>query len=328
MDTMEKKRVRFIVNPIAGHQTKTGFPDLAGRLLDKERFDFDIVFTDHPGHATSLANEAVAAQFDFVVAVGGDGTINEVARCLIHTKTTLGIIPSGSGNGLARHLNIPIDMESALQIFNKGHVVKIDTVKINQEVFVSIAGVGFDALVAKNFAKDPNRGFFTYFKIVASRYPNYKPKHYTLVLDDEKTIETDALFISLANSNQFGYNTTIAPEASLNDGLIDVCIVQKPYLFEMPIIINLLFLKMIHISKHVTIHKARKVILQREKNRVINLDGEPVKLKKNLVAEVDPLSLSVIIPADNKDFNPTELIIDTLMKTRKRIKTKLKKIIP
>jgi diacylglycerol kinase family enzyme len=162
---------------------------------------------------------------------------------------------------------------------------------------------------------------------VAARYPNYKPKKYTLILDDNHTIETEALFISLANSNQFGYNTTIAPDASLNDGMIDVCIVEKPFIFEMPLIINLLFLKMIHKSKYVTIHKAKKVVLIREKNRVINLDGEPIKLKKDLTAEVNPLSLLVIIPKDAEDFNPTEVILQTLSKTQQRIRSEIKKFI-
>lgn len=327
MTNAPKQRIRFIVNPIAGHAGKEEFPVFVDRYLDHAIFDFEICFTERAGHATELAKEALINQFDVVVAVGGDGTINEVARCLINTTTTFGIIPSGSGNGLARHLNIPLNFEGALDIINQGHKVKIDTVNINKEVFVSIAGVGFDALVAKHFAKDPNRGFFTYFKIVAARYPNYKPKKYTLILDDHETIETEALFISLANSNQFGYNTTIAPDASLNDGMIDVCIVQKPFIFEMPLIINLLFLKMIHKSKYVNIHKAKKVLLIRDKNRVINLDGEPIKLKKDLIAEVNPLSLLVIIPKDNEDFNPTEVILQTLSKTQQRIRSEIKKFI-
>ncbi len=327
MTTAPKQRIRFIVNPIAGHAGKEEFPAFVDRYLDHDRFDFEICFTERPLHATELAKEALIEQFDVVVAVGGDGTINEVARCLINTTTTFGIIPSGSGNGLARHLNIPLNFEGALDIINQGHKVKIDTVNINKEVFVSIAGVGFDALVAKHFAKDPNRGFFTYLKIVAARYPNYKPKKYTLILDDIETVETEALFISLANSNQFGYNTTIAPDASLNDGMIDVCIVQKPFIFEMPLIINLLFLKMIHKSKYVNIHKAKKVVLIREKNRIINLDGEPIKLQKDLVAEVNPLSLLVIIPKDNEDFNPTEVILQTLSKTHQLIRSEIKKFI-
>lgn len=328
MSQANKCRVRFIVNPIAGHSTKDEFPATVERILNKEKFDYDIVFTQYAGHAALLAKEAVSQNVDVVVAVGGDGTINEVARCLIHSTSTLGIVPSGSGNGLARHLNIPINFEGALQNINHGHRVKIDTVNIGDQVFVSIAGVGFDALVAKHFAKDPQRGFFAYFKIVATHYANYESKHYTLILDDQQTIETEAFFISMANSNQFGYNTTIAPDASLNDGMIDICVVQKPNIFEMPLILNLLFLKMIHKSKYVKIYKARKVNLLRDKNRVVNLDGEPIQLTKDLVAEVNPLSLNVIIPNEDQDFNPTEIILQTIAKTQQFIRSEFKKLIP
>lgn len=290
-----KRNIVFVVNPIAGHTNKENFPSLVDKYIDSKRFNTSVEFTRGQGHATQITADAVKQGADIVVAVGGDGTINEVARCLIHTNTTLGIIPSGSGNGLARHLNIPVNFEKALQIINTGHNCVIDTAQINNVVFVSIAGVGFDALVAKLFAKDPHRGFLTYFKIVASRYPLYRPKKYRLVLDNDKVIETEALFIALANSNQFGYNTTIAPEAKLNDGLLDVCIVQKPYIFEMPIVINLLFLNMIHRSRYVEIHKTKKISLYRDKNRTVNLDGEPVKIEKDLHIEIVPSSLNVII---------------------------------
>jgi diacylglycerol kinase (ATP) len=291
-----KKKLLFIVNPISGSAHKESFPAFVDRVLDKSSYDYQIKYTERPKHASEISSEAVAAKTDVVVAVGGDGTINEVARCLINTETHLGIIPSGSGNGLARHLGIPLNYEGALRLINKGISSKIDTATINNHVFVSIAGVGFDALVARLFAQDPNRGFFTYFKIVAARFQSYKPKSYTVTLDNEAAFECRALFIALANSNQFGYNTTIAPEAKLNDGLLDVCIVEKPPIFEMPLIINLLLLKRIHKSKFVKVYKASKIIIERKKNRVITLDGEPLKIKKNLDIRVNPLSLNVLIP--------------------------------
>ncbi|HMM12568.1 MAG TPA: diacylglycerol kinase family lipid kinase [Bacteroidales bacterium] len=291
------KKTRFIVNPIAGKIHKDHFPAMIKQNLPDDSFESDIVFTSGVGHATALAEEAVQLGYDYVVAVGGDGTINEVSRCLIGQQTTLGIIPSGSGNGLARHLRIPIHPERALQLLVNGHTSRIDTGIINgTEVFVSLAGVGFDALVAKLFAKDPHRGFLGYFRIVAQRYPSYKPKHYSLTIDGSRTIETDALFITIANSNQFGYNTTIAPDAKLNDGLMDVCIVHKPPLFEMPVILNLLFLNMIHLSKHVEIIKASKVSIERKKNRKVNVDGEPKTITRNLLFEIVPSSLNVVIP--------------------------------
>lgn len=296
------KKVRFIVNPIAGNINKDAFPALVKQHLPGSEFESEVVFTMSMGHATALAGEAVQQGYELVVAVGGDGTINEVARCLIGKETTLGIIPAGSGNGLARHLRIPIHPEKAMQLLVNGHSTCIDTGLINNnEVFVSLAGMGFDALVAKLFAKDPQRGFLGYFRIVAQRYPNYKPKRYTLTIDGTQNIETEALFITMANSNQFGYNTTIAPNAKLNDGLMDVCIVHKPPLFEMPIILNLLFLNMIHLSKHVEIIRAGKVSVRRTKNRVVNVDGEPKKIARDLHFEIVPSSLNVVIPKLSTD---------------------------
>jgi diacylglycerol kinase (ATP) len=294
--TTDIKTIRFIVNPHAGIGNRDSFPQLVKNAINSKDFDYQIAYTTCQGHATELSLAAVRDNIDLVVAVGGDGTINEVARSLIDTETILGLIPAGSGNGLARHLNIPLHAEAALKLINQGTISKIDTGIVNLQPFVSIAGMGFDALVAKEFAKQPHRGFLSYFRIVATRYQAYKPKHYRIVIDGEQVIEKDALFVIMANSNQFGYNTTIAPNAKLNDGLIDVCIVEKPPIFEMPLIINLLFLKMIHHSKYINIHKARHVEVFRDKNRNINLDGEPVKLSKNLDITINPLSLNIIIP--------------------------------
>jgi diacylglycerol kinase (ATP) len=290
------KNVLFVVNPVSGVGSKDSFPQLVEKTLDRSKFDYEIVYTKKAGHAIKLSKKAVKQAVDIVVAVGGDGTINEVAGSLIGTDVILGLVPGGSGNGLARHLHIPLHTEGALKLINSCHVSKIDTGIVNGQPFVSIAGVGFDALVAKLFAREPNRGFLTYFRIVAGRYQHYRPKHYSIVIDDSQEIQKEALFITLANSNQFGYNTTIAPNAKLNDGMIDVCIVEKPTIFEMPLIINLLFLKMIHHSRYVTIIKAKEVKVIRNKNRMVNIDGEPMKLGKDLVAKVNPLSLHIIIP--------------------------------
>jgi YegS/Rv2252/BmrU family lipid kinase len=291
-----KANILFVVNPISGHSQKEMFPDFVKAMLDHDQFNYRIEYTQYAGHGILLGIEAVNEGLDMVVAVGGDGTINEVARGLINSETTLGIIPSGSGNGLARHLNIPLNIEGALRLINSGKKSKIDTGIINGKTFVSIAGVGFDAMVADLFAKDGSRGFLTYFKIVATHFQGYNPEAYTIILDNQQEIKTSALFISLANSNQFGYNTTIAPQAELNDGLLDVCIVEKPNIFDMPLIINLMLLKMIHKSKFVQIYKAKSIEIKRTKNKVVNIDGEPIKLEKDLVIEVNPLSLNIIIP--------------------------------
>ncbi len=297
MPESPKKKILFIVNPQAGVGHKETFPNQVDKVIDKQHFEYEISYTEEADHAISLSREAVIKKTDIVVAVGGDGTINEVARSLIGTSTVMGLVPAGSGNGLARHLGIPLNATRALRLINTAKTMKIDTGIINERPFVSIAGIGFDALVAKKFAEDPHRGFITYFRIVASLFQHYKPKKYQINIEGEKPITKRALFVTLANSNQFGYNTTIAPNAKLNDGLIDVCIVDKPPFFELPLIVNLLLLKMIHLSKHVHIYKAAKVQVVQKKVRCVNIDGEAVRLNsRTMDISVNPKSLNIIIP--------------------------------
>lgn len=293
---MSKKRIVFIINPISGARIKIDIQKAIFTAIDKDEFDIDIRFTKYRGHASGISKQAVNNGVEIIVAVGGDGTINEVACEMINTKSILGIIPRGSGNGLARHLGISRTVSKALRLINKGHTMKIDTASINEKQFISIAGLGFDAMVAKQFSKSKKRGFLSYFRIIAEQYPSYQSKNYNLILDSGQEINTDAFFISIANSNQFGYNTSIAPNAKLNDGKLDICIVKKPFFVEIPLVINLLLLRAIHLSPHVEIIPASEIIIKQTKNRRINIDGEAFKLGKELSIKVNPLSLNVIIP--------------------------------
>jgi diacylglycerol kinase (ATP) len=296
----EKKRILFIINPISGKNKKEDVSKLILAKLEINRFDIEIKTTQSAGHARKISKEAVALNTDVIVAVGGDGTINEVASEMINSDSVLGIIPRGSGNGLARHLGIPQSFAKAVQLINDSHSTKIDTATLNDIPFISIAGVGFDALVAREFAKNPQRGFITYFNIITQRFFKYKPKKYKLIFDNNPEITTKAFFISFANSNQFGYNTTIAPSAKLNDGKIDVCIVKKPDLLDIPETANLLLLKQIDKSEYVRIVQTKSLIVKRKKNKVVNIDGEPVKVGKTLHIKIKPMSLNVIIPKDVK----------------------------
>jgi len=296
--TKPKKKIFFIVNPLAGGKKKSNVVRNIQQNTDTASLDYEIRLTERAGHATELSREAIERGFDIIVAAGGDGTINEVARELIGKETILGIIPLGSGNGLARHLGIPRYVSQAVRLINMANYILIDTAEINGYPFISIAGVGFDALVAKEFAKNKKRGFITYFNIIRNRLIGYKPKKYTLVFDEGRQITDRAFFISFANSNQFGYNTTIAPNARLNDGLLDVCIVKKPKLPELPVVINLLFLKRIDLAPGVTIVQSKGLTVNRKKARLVNIDGEAVKMGKKLRIVVKPLSLKVIIPGN------------------------------
>jgi YegS/Rv2252/BmrU family lipid kinase len=292
-----KKRLLFLVNPVSGvnQEKKASLSALAAEVLDASLYTWEVVVSETPGQLYELSKAAAENNTDVVVAVGGDGTVNQVAKGIFGSKTILGLVPAGSGNGLAHYLGIPTDIQKSLAVINKMNVKDIDTVNMNDRLFVSIAGVGFDARVAQKYDRNGSRGFLSYFKIVAREYTNYRPRKYRMVIDG-KPVVRQALFVSFANTNQFGYNTIIAPDAKIDDGLVDVCIVKKVPLALAPQVAGLLLTKKLGSSDFVEIIKAREISLTRNKNRVVNIDGEPLKLGKSLNIKVNPLSLKVIVP--------------------------------
>ena len=294
-DQKKKKTVLFIINPISGIGKQKNIEDLIRTHTDTAVYDYQVKFTIGPGEGTWLAKQAVAEGVNVVVAVGGDGTVNEIGQVLVGSDTALGIIPTGSGNGLARHLKIPFQFEKAIEVINLCKIKKIDTATINDQTFLSIAGVGYDAFVAKKLANAARRGFFTYFRIVSNEYPKYEPKRYTLEVDG-RIIKRKALSITFANSNQFGNNTSIAPNAQLDDGLIDVCIVRRIPLYLVPFYVPMLFTKTFHKTHYIEIIRAKQAVVTREKGKTIHLDGDPSRTGKVLEMKVNPLSLNIIIP--------------------------------
>ena len=291
-----KRKLIFIVNPISGNHNKNNFPNLVDNYIDKNKYEYVIVYTERTNHATELTMKAIEDGFEYIAAVGGDGTINEVARCLIGKKQILIIVPLGSGNGLARHLELPFKPERLItEVINNGDVFKIDTATMNGVPFISIAGIGFDALIADYFSKDGNRGFRTYAKLVTEEYHNFKPKEYTLVLDNDKTIVCKPFFVTFANSSQFGYNAEISPKASVQDGLLDVCIFKKPNIIEVPIVATYFITKQIDKSNFIDIYKAKKISVIREIEDVVNIDGEAVPMCKDICVEINPLSLNILL---------------------------------
>ena len=289
-----KIKALFIVNPFSGVGRQKGIEKYLAKNLDQSKFEFSLVYTERPHHATELCEDAIKKSFNLIVAVGGDGTVNEVARPLVGTNIPMGIIPSGSGNGLARHLKIPIDPNKAIRLLNYFNSKKIDTVEVNDQFFVSIAGVGFDAFVAKKFAGQKRRGFFKYAQISLSEYFRYRPKKFTLTIDGRK-LEKTALFISIANSDQFGYNTSISPKAKIDDGMIDICIMKKVPMWKTIFLAPLLFSRKIDRSSYLEIIRVREVEIM-QTNMHINLDGESVKMSKSLHFKVQPKSLTVVVP--------------------------------
>lgn len=254
----------------------------------------EICLTEYAGHAVKLAQEAVEKHYDIVAVAGGDGSINEVGAQLIGTDVALAIIPCGSGNGLSRCLHIPLDPIKALDLINRKAICQIDTVTINQIPFISIAGTGYDAQVADDYAKDQHRGFETYFRYIVSNFFKMREKDYTIVLPD-RSINTKAFFISFANSNQMGYDVPISPKASLWDGLVDICIVKKPNALELPIVGGYFLSKNMDKAPKVEIIQTPFVDIIRPEAAVVNIDGESKMFEKDLHIRINPLSLNVIV---------------------------------
>ena len=290
---MSKQKIRFIINPISGKKHKDHLPEQIDSHLDLSQFDYEITVSEYAGHAKLLAQEAIDAHYDILAVAGGDGSINEVGTRLIGTDIALAIIPCGSGNGLSHCLDIPLDPIKALEVINKNQTKKIDTVEVNDLPFISISGTGYDAKVADDYSKDPRRGFETYFKYILRNYITMKEHPYTIVMPDE-TVDVNAFFISFANSNQMGFDVPISPHASLWDGLVDLCIVQKPNPLELPIMGGFMLDGMMDKAPKVKIIQTSEATIIRPQADVINLDGESIMTEKDLHLKVNPLSLNII----------------------------------
>jgi len=290
---MSKKRILFIVNPISGHRDKSRFRDQVAGEFGGGDFSCEVVFTERAGHAAELSAEAVGV-YDIVAAVGGDGTLNEVARSLVGTDTAMSVIPCGSGNGLARCLHIPTDTGRALRLLRSGCVRRIDTATVNGRFFLSVAGIGLDAQTAFDFAQDPRRGFIPYAYYASSNYFHLKPETVTLTFDGRETLTCSPMLVTFANSNQYGYNAVIAPHASLQDGLLDTCILSRPPLPVLPAFVTMLMNGLLDRSRYLTEIQASHITVERPSAGVVNLDGDPVMMEAVLDVRVVPGSLGVV----------------------------------
>ncbi|KAA6340830.1 putative lipid kinase YegS [termite gut metagenome] len=293
----EKKHILFIVNPISGIRGKTRIHYLINNNLDKEKFSWEIIKTKKAGHAIEIADQAVRNEVDIVAAVGGDGTVNEVARSLVHTHTALGIIPCGSGNGLARHLQIPMEPRKAIKALNAGSIHKIDYGKINDTPFFCTCGFGFDAFVSLRFANAGKRGMLTYLEKALQEYLTYTPEMYELKIEDIN-IRHKAFLIACGNAAQYGNNAYITPQATITDGLLDVTILEPFTLLDVPNLAFQLFNKTLHQNNRIKTFKCKTLYVHRDKPGVIHFDGDPMVLEKDVKIEIIQESLNVIIPCE------------------------------
>ena len=300
------QHITFIINPISGTQSKHEIPDLIDRMMDKERFECKVCITEYAGHAAELAKACAAQGDDIVVAVGGDGTVNEVARSLVHTKTALGIIPCGSGNGLARHLCIPMDIRKALDIINQAQIVDFDYGVINDLPFFCTCGMGFDAFISLKFAEAGKRGPITYVENVLKEGLKYKPETYEII-DDNGTTKYKAFLIACANASQYGNNAYNAPGATMKDGKMDVIIMEPFDALEAPQIAADLFMKTLGNNSKIKTFRTRKLTIHRQSPGAIHYDGDPIMTNSDIEVHIEHLGIRIVanpdIPEDKAEPN-------------------------
>lgn len=290
-----KKKAIFIINLISGTSDKAAIPELIEQLLDKEKFEYEIAITQYAGHASEIASKAKDANVDLVVAVGGDGTVNEVARAIVHSNTALGIIPCGSGNGLARHLQLPINVKKSIEILNTFEVRDLDYGIINGYPFFCTCGMGFDAFISLKFAEAGKRGPLTYIENVLREGLKYEPETYTVMADDETSLHK-AFLISCANASQYGNNAYIAPQASMSDGLMDVIIMEPFGLIDAPQISIEMFNKTLDKNNSkIKTFRCKKLRVHRHSPGAIHYDGDPVMTGADIDVELKPKGIKIVV---------------------------------
>lgn len=310
----EFKKLLFIVNKFSGTGSNPQLENLIGTTCQKYNTNFTIEYTASRGHATELAKNG-EGNYDAIIAVGGDGTVNETSRGLILTSTPLGIIPTGSGNGLARHLTIPIQIEHALEALFNGTVMIIDTFMINDYHSINVSGIGFDGHVANLFGQPQKRGLWGYIRLVINEYLNYKEFNWELHSDFNST-DRRSFIIAIANSSQYGNNASIAPLASITDGQLNLSIINKVPLFKLPSFIFRMFTKNLGNNDMFESFTFRMLTIKSAVPLAFHIDGEPGGLSDSFVIKTLPASLKVIVPA-NQHLNKQSIskaISDVLQK--------------
>lgn len=291
----KKKKILFIINPKSGTKGKRSIPSLLERHLDQSLYTYETILTRYAGEAIEIS-ENNKDKYDIIVAIGGDGTINEVATPLANSNTILGIIPCGSGNGLARHLKIPRNAKRAIQLLNKGCSFTIDTVTLDQRIFLNVAGVGFDSHIAQLFAGTKKRGFLSYAKLALQEIRKFRSIDFRMTIDGEEKVENAPFLVSIANSTQYGNNAYIAPNALIADGLMDVCVLRNFPKWYYPVLIYRLFSRSLTHSKYYESWQGKEVtinFLSDTKGKYMHIDGDPYALTNTMKLTINPLSLKV-----------------------------------
>jgi YegS/Rv2252/BmrU family lipid kinase len=289
-----KEKISFIINPISGTRKKDAWPEIIRAHIDENRFEITICFTERQGHASELAQQQANDGIPYIVAVGGDGTVNEVASALRDGHSAMGIVPCGSGNGLARHLHIPLNLSEALKVINTVNTIDIDYGLANERPFFCTLGTGFDAHVSEIFSHSKKRGFRKYVTIIAKEFLTYRTQKYALKIDDHD-LETKAMALTVANASQYGNNAYISPLSDICDGKLDVCIVRPfPKIFAFGLALRLIS-GTIHRSPFYRSCKAERITILRQNGQPVHLDGDPFEMDKEINIRIVRHGLKVIV---------------------------------
>ena len=276
----------FIINPISGNGRKSAIAD---RLT---RRGYKVAYTEYAGHAEKLAREADAS---IVVAVGGDGTVNEVARGLLGTDKTLGIIPCGSGDGLALHLGLSHDLNKNLKVLESGKTHLMDAATINGRYFFSVCGVGLDAVISKRFAKSGKRGLANYIEQAIASWKDYKAQSYTVEIDGEK-MDFKAVMITIGNSDQWGNGAKVTPLADSSDGILDITVVEEFKNIEIPMLAYRLMSGTVNLAHNIHCYKGRDITITREDDGTAHADGDWFDAGKTLNIRIIEHAIKVLVP--------------------------------
>jgi len=286
-------RYLFILNPVAGGGGRRNFLQMIAVACREKGVKHKILFTRSRGDAGKIIRKHFD-KYDVFVAVGGDGTMNEVASALAGTTGIMGLIPAGSGNALGRELGISMKPDKAVYQLLNGHATKVDTGLVNGRRFMNVCGLGFDQHIARCFAKSTRRGPIPYFYAAMKEFFSYVPETYDVETDGVIN-QYNAFVLTVANTSQYGNNAYIAPKASVTDGELDFCSLL-PFGFFGGLGLGLrMFNKTIDRSRMYTGFKTKKVIIN-GKNLNFHVDGEPVKNIDPIEISIDPLSLNIVVP--------------------------------
>lgn len=284
----------FLINPKSGKGSKHDTAKVIVDFFNQHRHTHQIFYTEYPGHARELANK-LTAKNQVIVAVGGDGTIHEIADGLKGSQGCLGLLPAGSGNGLARHLGVSMDLKIALEQLISSRIVQMDLLTINGKLSINIGGIGFDGFIAKEFTNQTSRGLSGYVRLIVQNFFSYREFEYDLELD-QQSISGKAFSIAFCNGSQYGNQARIASEASVTDGLMDIVVIRKPRLFQIPKLVFQVMRGKLNSGEFVQLYKGQDVNVRLKQSIDLQLDGEFAGTVEMFGVQVIPKALNILRP--------------------------------